>query len=369
MKLKNIITIFGAASFLWSCVDDSKEEETVNDFKITDILVNAADNIILPQFKDLKESVTELESAYTAFESESTSDNLLNLQNKHKESYSLWQSCSFVNYGNTNLITLSASLNTYPTDIEKVNVIFEKPEANLESGSYTKAIGFPGLDYLLFEGSDEEIIDRVSNEGSVYCFKNINLIKTKVETAYSFWTDDTDGFYSDFKTKSSTSDGSPFSSFLNGFVKNVEVLKNGQLGFPAGVFTLNVPDPTQSEALYSGISIQLYKEHLANLERVYKGQHLDGTDGKGLDDYLKYLGTTRELDGETENLNELILGVFSTLKQKADLLTGTINEAIGSQKEITDELYQKTKELVAYLKVDMMYAFKVQITYQDSDGD
>ena len=69
MKLKYIVTIIGAASLTWSCVDDSGKEETVDDFKITDILSNAADNIILPQFEDLKESVTELESAITTFKS------------------------------------------------------------------------------------------------------------------------------------------------------------------------------------------------------------------------------------------------------------------------------------------------------------
>ena len=351
----------------------SDNDETVEDkpdnFDVSTVLQNAADNIIIPQFNDLNESVTELESAYITFESSATSENLINFQEKFKNSYSLWQSCSFVNYGNTNLVSLGGTLNNYPTDTANINSIFTTPDANLEWAMYFDAIGFPGLDYVLFEGSEEEIIDRISNSGSLYCSKNIALIKTNVEEAYTFWKDDTDGFYSNFKTQTSKSVGSPFSSYVNGFVKNVEVLKNGQLGFPAGKFTLNYPQPDQSEALYSGISLQLYKEHLANLERIYRGQDLNGTDGLGLDDYLNYLGTTREVNGETENLNELILDVFSTLKEKSDLLTGTMNEAIGSQKEITDELYQKTKELVAYLKVDMTYAFDIQITYIESDGD
>ena len=375
MKLKYLVTIIGAASLTWSCVDGSEEEENVdnsnNEFNITDILVNAADNIILPQFKDLKESTIELNTAYNTFKSSKTSENLIDLQEKHKESYAFWQSCSFVNYGNTNLTTLAASLNTYPTDTANIHSIFATPDANLEWAMYFDAIGFPGLDYLLFEGSEDEALERVSNLGSGYIEKNIELIKTKSESAYTYWQEDTEGFYSSFKSKSSTSVGSPFSSFVNGFVKNVEVLKNGQLGYPAGKFTLNKPKPEQSEALYSGISVQLYREHLANLERVYKGESKGGTDGIGLDDYLQHLGTTRKSlsSGETENLNELILEVFSTLKEKADLLTGTMNEAIENQKEITDELYETTKQLVAYLKVDMTYAFDVKIEYIDSDGD
>ncbi|MBK20930.1 MAG: hypothetical protein CMP63_01245 [Flavobacteriales bacterium] len=68
-------------------------------------------------------------------------------------------------------------------------------------------------------------------------------------------------------------------------------------------------------------------------------------------------------------MNELILTTFNTLEEKANQLNGTMNEAIQNQSEITDELYQKIKELVAYLKVDMTNAIGVQITYIDNDGD
>lgn len=364
MKLKSLITITSAASLMWSCVNDSGNEN-VDDFDITEILANAADNIILPQFEDLKESTDKLNSAYADFQSSSTPENLTALQSKFKDSYALWQACSFVNYGNSTLVSLSGALNTYPTDTANINSTFGLTEVNLESASYVDAIGFPGLDYILFEGSENQITDRATTIGSEYCSNNVELIKTKSESAYNYWKNNTDGFYSDFKTNASKSVGSPFTFFVNGYVKNVEVLKNGQLGFPAGKFTLNNPQPNQSEALYSGHGVALFKAHLANLKRIYKGEDLLGTDGIGLDDYLKSLGTKR--DGQ--DLNELILTTFNTLEEKASQLSGTMNEAIQNQSEITDELYQKIKELVAYLKVDMTNAIGVQITYIDNDGD
>ena len=122
------------------------------------------------------------------------------------------------------------------------------------------------------------------------------------------------------------------------------------------------------DALKRWASLFFYKEHLSNLERLYKGQDLNGKDGVGLDDYLKYLGATIELNDATENLNELILGAFNTLKEKSNLLTGTMNEAIENQKDIIDELYSKTKELVVYLKVDMTYSFDVMIMYIGNDA-
>ena len=364
MKLLNLITIISAASLTWSCVNDSGNEN-IDDFDVTGILANVADNLIIPQFEDLKESTSELESAYANFESSGTPQNLLVLQKKFKESYSYWQSCSFVNYGNSTLNALSGTLNTYPTDTANINSIFSLSNVNLEFAIYADAIGFPGLDYLLFDGTEHEISSRVLDAGNEYCSSNIELIKSKSEAAYNFWKNNTDDFYSNFKTDDTKSETSAFTSFVNGYIKNVEVLKNGQLGFPAGKFTLNDPQPDQSEALYSGYSIDLFKAHLANLERIYKGEDVSGNDGVGLDDYLKALGTKRD----DQNLNELILTTFNTLEEKANQLTGTMNDAIENQKEITDELYMKIKELVAYLKVDMTNAIGVQITYIDSDGD
>ena len=345
--------------------DDDTTEDDSDDFDITEILANTADNLILPQFEYLKESVIDLETAHNVFQASPTPSNLLNLQDKFKESYIYWQSCSFVNYGNSELKSLASNLNTYPTDTGEINSIYDLPNANLESAYYVNAIGFPGLDYILFSGSESDIINRLSNEGKDYCSKNIDLIKSKCEGANSYWKNNTDAFYANFKSDDSKSLGSGFSNFLNGFIKSVEVLKNGQLGFPAGKFTLNNPQPNESEALYSGISLTLYKAHLSNLKRVYKGEDLLGDNGVGLDDYLKTLGTTRN----DKNLNELILETFNEMEILVNQLNGTTNEAIANQTSITDDLYKKTKELVAYLKVDMMNAFEVLINYMENDGD
>lgn len=364
MNFKNIFTIVSTASLMWSCGGNT-ENENVDNFDVSTILVNTADNLIIPQFGDLKASTIELETAFNDFEANPDASTLLNLQSKFKTSYSYWQACSFVEYGNTNLNSLSAALNTYPTDTANINSTFSNSIANLESASYTDAIGFPGLDYVLFKGTESEIISRLSNEGNDYCSKNIALIKSKIESAYSFWNDNNDSFYSDFISDKSKATGSGMSDFVNGFVKNVEVLKNGQLGFPAGKFTLNTPRPEQSEALYSGFSLDLFKAHLANLERVYKGENFSGSDGIGLDDYLKELGTLRN----GKNLNELILQTFEEIETLANTLNGTTNDAIANQTTITDELYVKTKELVAYLKVDMINAMGLLIAYEDNDGD
>lgn len=364
MRFKNILPIIITASLLWSCNNKTKNENTDN-FDVSTILTNVGDNIITPQYSELKSSIAVMKNDFKEFNGSPDATKLTELQNSFKAAYSDWQSCSFVNFGNTNITTLRNVFNTYPTDTGNVNSTFTVADLNLESLSYADAIGFPALDYILFQGTESEIINRLSGEANNFVKSNIDLMTTKSIAAFDFWNTSNDDYSTSFKTDNKKANGSGFSDFVNGYIQDVEILKNGQLAYPAGIIGGIKPRPNQSEALYSNYSLELFKAHLTNLENTYKGKDQLGTDGIGFDDYLSELGTKRDgLD-----LNELILGVFTSLQEKCDLLSGSMNDAIENQTSTTDEIYKKIKELVAYLKVDMTNAVGVQITYIDNDGD
>jgi predicted lipoprotein len=362
MSLKNIL-ILCAASLLWSCANNTKNEN-IDDFDVTKILVNAADNIIVPQLKGLKESAQEVDNAFSDFNQGPNSQNLSLLQSKFKSSYQAWQTCSFINFGNSSFNILANVLNTFPTDTQQINSLFQQTDPILELT--LAAIAYPGFDYTFFGGNENEIINRISTHGKIYCEKNIELIKSKSEDAYNFWKNDEDGYYTKFKSDDTKTISSPFTVYVNAFCKDLEVLKNDQLKAPGGQEFFIFPLPEQSEALFSGISLELFRAHLANLERIYTGDDISGSDGIGFDDYLKELGTLK--DGKY--LNDLILNTFATIEEKVNLLDGSINEAASSQKPIVDELYANVKKLVSYTKTDMSYAFGVNISYADpQDGD
>jgi uncharacterized protein len=364
MRFKRILSIIITASLLWSCNNKTKNENTDN-FDVSTILTNVGDNIITPQYSELKNSITVLKNDFKEFNDSPEAANLTKLQISFKTAYSDWQGCSFVNFGNTNITTLRNVFNTYPTDTGNVNSTFTVDTLKLESLSYANAIGFPALDYILFQGSEIEIVNRLSGEANNFVQKNIDLMSTKSIAAFDFWNTSDDDYSTSFKADNKKANGSGFSDFVNGYIQDVEILKNGQLGYPAGKFELGTPKPNQSEALFSNYSLELFKAHLTNLENTYKGKDQLGTDGVGFDDYLNELGTKR--DGK--DLNELILGVFTSLQTKCASLSGSMNDAIANEKSTTDEIYVKIKELVAYLKVDMTNAVGVQIAYIDNDGD
>ena len=379
MNKKNLMLIFIATSLVWGCVnskEDEKKEEEENitneeenqekKLDIKELLVNSADNIIIPQLEDLKNSSQGIETAFSEFTIEPTSDNLLNLQSKYKIGYLNWQSCSFINFGSSSSDYLANYLNIFPVKTDAIDSFHENPNDKLIWTKYVGARGFPGLDYLLFEGSQEDIINRLKGLGKEYCTKNIAFIKTYSTENYNFWKNNESNYYQEFTTDDTKTTTSPFSNLVNAFCKDLEVLKNEQLKAPGGQEFFILPVPTESEALYSGYSLDLFRAHLANLERIYKGENLSGVNGIGFDDYLSFLGTKR---GD-ENLNELILSTFSKIEELVNSLNGSINEAADNQKDTVDELYRNVKALVGYTKTDMTYAFGININYADpQDGD
>jgi predicted lipoprotein len=382
MKLYNLISIIIAASLTWGCVnskqekeEEKKEEEeniTNNEenqetqFDIKDLLVNSADNIIISQLEDLKNSSQGIEIAFSEFIVDPSPEKLVNLQSNYKSGYLNWQSCSFINFGSNSSDYFASILNTFPVQTDNINSFHNNPDDNLEWDKYFGARGYPGLDYVFFEGEEEDIINRLKGLGKEYSTKNIELIKSYSTNNYNFWKNNESNYYQEFTTDVTKTKTSPFTNLVNAFCKDLEVLKNEQLKAPGGQEFFTFPLPLESEALYSGYSLDLFKAHLSNLERIYKGEDLSGVNGIGFDDYLTFLGTKRE----DENLNELILSTFNKIEELVNSLNGSINDAAANQKDTVDELYRNVKALVGYTKTDMTYAFGVNITYADpQDGD
>tara|TARA_Y100000739_G_C20591448_1_gene458100 strand:- start:508 stop:1671 length:1164 start_codon:yes stop_codon:yes gene_type:complete len=387
MNIKISILIVIATSLLWGCVNSkeekekeeleenktSSEENKEEKFEIKELLINVADNIIIPQLKDLKNSSEKIESAFAEFIAAPAVDELTNLQASYKESYLIWQSCSFINFGSSSSDLLNYTLNTFPVVEDHMIKFFNSSGDNVEWSEYFDSRGYPGFDYILFEGTEEnlednqeDIINRLKGIGKEYFISNTNLIKTYSTNNYNFWENNENNYYQEFTTDDSKTTTSPFTKLVNAFCQDLEVLKNEQLKAPGGQEFFSFPVPSQSEALYSGYSLDLFKAHLSNLERIYKGENLSGENGIGFDDYLTHLGTKRGDD----NLNELILSTFIKLEDLVNSLNGSINEAAQNQEEIVDELYKNVKALVGFTKTDMTYAFGVNINYADpQDGD
>ena len=368
MRIKHITLLLITASLTWSCDSSKKNAEETNNIDVSQILTNVSENIIIERYKKLHETAEELNTSAVTFTSNVSLPNLDDLQNKFKLTYLAWQECSAFKFGYAETKGLRAVFNTFPTDAYEIKTLLTLVDPNYAKSKYYNSTGFPGLDYILFSHSNEDILNRFSVNDSIGGAKNYllgvaNIISSKSSEAYFFWKNNTDNYKSDFAGDKTKSVSSAFSNLVHEFVYDTEHMKNHQFSYPAGKYSPVNPDII--EAKYSGYNIQLLKAHLLSLKKLYLGENSTGDNGIGLDDYLIELKS--EKDGKS--LNTLIINQFDLIEIEIDKINGDLINAIDNQPDLVEKLHQELVILVGYFKGVMMGEFDVQAQWNSGDGD
>lgn len=339
-----------------SCVYDQRNF-------LFEVLDDIGNGIILPRYRKMDSLLVELNNAVITFSNDINETNLAVAQNKLKEAEKAWQKCSTFEFGPAEENSLRSHVNTFPTDTVSI-------EQKISSGSYDLssflAVGYkglPALDYLLFESSNNKLIQKFSSSANRVTFlKGVSeQLHNDVEEVYTLWKSTGNNYIETFVTTDGTDVSSSLSLLVNQFNFDYELLKNAKIGIPLGKQTLGVPYPEQTEAYYSGISAELARESLKGIFNLYHGISESGVDNNGLHDYLI------ELDNEplSSDINAQFESAIAALNSVPDPLS----ETIVSNPTIVDVAYEEIKKLVIYIKTDLCTEMEVSITYSDGDGD
>ena len=330
------------------------------------LLANMADNIIVPAYQALHESVAALEEATSAFTASPEAGRLQALQSSLHAARLAWQDANLFEFGPAESQALRATLNTYPADTARV-------EANVVSGSYSlasianrAAAGFPALDYLLHADEPSVTVEAFQSEPGrrQYLADNAAFIRSAVESTLQGWTSGATTYRATFlsQARGGTDAGSSFSMLTNALIKHYErFLRDGKIGIPAGVRSAGVPRPAATEALYAGYSAQLALANMEAVQRVFLGNALGGGAGTGFDDYLA------AADAEA-----LSLEIQSATGESLSALAGLqdpLSELVRQNPQPAVDAFTRMQRVVVLLKVDMTSILGVTITFQDNDGD
>lgn len=369
MKSKLLLSLALASSLFISCGEDDSSAN--GDFDYTTITTNVADNIIAPRYEEFQKATAQLKSDASTFNSTPNEANLTALQNSYKTANIAWQRVSFPGVGYpTTVSDLPKLINTFPTDTTKINELINDQDPNYSSTRFRDAFGFPALDFILYGASKANTVIKFTTAANAQGAKNfltaaVEQLNNEATKANNYWKNNTNGAVTAFKTNNEVNASSPFNLFFNGFMADVELLKNAQLGLPLGVYNLGTPQPDQAEALYSEIGIELWTEKLAALKKVYLGESEQGVNEVGFDDFL----IDQNIKRNGESLHDLILEVFTNIENTVADFDGTFNEEISTNKTAVTQLHSYKKELTAYLKVDMHNALGTTINFDSGDGD
>jgi len=372
-KLFPLLLLFIVGSCLIACSsDDPENDNSTDNFDRSLMLMNWADNIILPSYQNFSNETNALKEASDAFIAEITLENLNNLRQEWEEAYLSFQTVAMYEIGPAQNVALRSFLNTYPTDVASVDDLIESQNYNLADINFNDAQGFPALDYLLYgiAENDADILNLFDNDANGDKYRQflgdvVNRIDFLTNEVLEGWQS---GYRDVFVQNSGSSANSSTNRMANLFMEYYEVrLRNGKIGFPAGVFSGGNLEPSKVEALYRrDLSKSLTLEALNAHQEFFNGNAINGaTSGESFAQYLDFLNTMKE----GENLSTLINEQYNITRNDISNLNDNFYEQITTNNSQMLEAFESLQDNVIYLKSDMFSALSIALEFDSGDGD
>ncbi|WP_136467408.1 imelysin family protein [Flagellimonas onchidii] len=365
---------------IWACSSDGSGGDTggTDDdgvpvtFDRGAMLVNWADNIIIPSYKAFQSELSNLNAAFETFSADKTVANLEALRTAWVNAYTAWQTVSMFEIGPAESVGYRLNVNTYPTDIEVI-------ESNISSGTYDLSLpsnrdtkGFPALDYLLngLEENDTDLVARWSSgteaENTLdYIAALLTDMITLTDGVVSEW----EGTYRNtFVENDGSSATASVDRYVNDYIFYFEkFLRAGKMGIPLGAFSGD-QTPNTVEVLYKPeLSKSMFLEGLTAVQDFFNGKHFDSTTtGESLASYLNALNTVKEGEDLSKRINDQMDSARDAVTGLGDFKTEieTNNPAVDMFRA-----YDEVQKVVPLLKVDMVSAMSISIDFVDADGD
>ncbi|NBC64561.1 MAG: peptidase M75 superfamily protein [Bacteroidetes bacterium] len=378
MKKFSIVLILGLI-LLWGCTDDNPSGPDADDFDREEILVNWADNIILPAFEAFSTTTANLKTAGENFTADPNQQTFQELHDAWKTSYLAWQHVSMFEMGKAMDVRFREYLNTYPVSANESSPNADQTiQKNIQTGTYNLELpslrdtqGFPALDYMLngLGDSDDAILEYyITHQDAEEYKKYINDLVTRMDQltdeVLEHWES---GYRDQFVSNSGNGANASLDMMVNDYIFYYEkVLRAGKVGIPAGVFS-GTPLSSHVEAYYSDdFSKELLLEALGAAQNFFNGKHFGSQEsGESLASYLDYLNTMKE----GADLTQLINNQFESARNQADNLNTDFVTQIETDNSEMLATYDELQKNVVFLKVDMLQALNINVDYVDADGD
>ena len=371
LKLGSIV--FSLTLIFTACSNRSggSEDESSDNFDRGAMLVNWADNIIVPAYTSFNSKTMELKAKTTDFTSNPTIEKLQDLRATWVDAYISFQNVSMFEIGKAEELRFRNRLNVYPTDVPQIEGFITNGNYNLDLPSTIDAQGFPALDYMIngLGNDDIEILSFYTTNNKADSYKQylqtlsetISSLTNEVLTSWSA------GYRDVFVSNTASSASGAVDKFTNAYILYYEKsLRAGKVGIPAGVYSNGVL-PQNVEAFYKkDISKKLLLEAIDATYNFFNGKSFNGnTNGPSFKSYLDYLNTIKN----GENLSALMNNQFTTIRNKASELNPNFVLQIETDNSKLEETFDELQRNVVLMKVDMVQAMNIAIDYVDADGD
>lgn len=368
---RGVWLVVAALIVVASCKKEKKDNSDETGLDRKPMLVNYADNYIVPAYTAMANSLAQLKTKVDAFVTSPDETKLNELKTACSEANLLWQRVDMLEFGPAEDVSLRMYINTYPVTVSKVEANISSGNFDLEPFGNKDAQGFPALDYLLnglAAGSAATLPYYTSDVNAAnrkqYLQSIVNKMVQKVQGVKEAWG----SYRNTFVESTGTDVNSSLSKLVNAYVLYYErYLRSGKVGLPAGAMT-GTAVPEITESYYSPESANGYAlTALQAFTRFYEGAAFDGSStGSSMKDYLKSIGTK---DENGTLIADLVTTKLSEAESKLKAFSTPLKDGVKNNRPEVLGIYDALQQVVPLLKVDMVSAFGISITYTDNDGD
>ncbi|MEL7005126.1 MAG: imelysin family protein, partial [Bacteroidota bacterium] len=315
--VKKIVPL-GLILILFSCSDDSGSDTV--DFDRGPILENLANNIIVPSYENLVSTTDVLITETESFVQDRSEQNLTDVKDAWLNARLSWKTSEAFTFGPIDQRFLDTKMDLFPISI----VGLQNAIADFDgSDDYLNLVGsdkkgFGAMEYLLFAGTDEEILQRFEDEKYQGYLRLLSVdVNSIAETVLNDWNT---SYTTEFIANTGNDAGASITLYTNDMIELVEIIKNFKLSIPFGTRTGTDPFPDLVESPHAGLSKQLILQNLDVVEEIFTG-----ATGSGLDDYLNTLNISLD-DGQP--LSEAILDQIEECRRLTNALTDLKDDVV-----------------------------------------
>ncbi len=339
------------------------------------LLVNLADNIIVPAFEDFQSKLSALDTAKENFVNDLNQNNLDALSTAWLDAYKVWQYVEMFNIGkaetieNTNYRGFVLFFNIYPLEVADVQNGAANKSYDFTSANYHDAQGFPALDFLIhgIADADATVIEKFTNNTNKDGYVDYlnDAIARMVSLNDDILNDWKNSYRNSFVANTESSTTGSVNKTVNDYVFYYEKgLRANKFGIPAGNFSNN-PLPEKVEAFYKkDVSKELALVALNAVQDFFNGKAYNSSaTGESYKSYLAAL--------DRSDLASIINLKFDTAREKIQDLDNDFYNQVNIDNTKMTQAYDALQSAVVSLKVDMMGALQVVLDegFVDADGD
>ncbi|PIB36642.1 hypothetical protein BFP72_15155 [Reichenbachiella sp. 5M10] len=356
MRYYPILFVCLTASLLIAC-----ETNNSPSFDRQPMLIQMADQIILPGYEDFLATASLLDTQVDAFAKNPTNETLAACQAAWKKAALSWKNTESFNIGPVRTRSLSSKIHYYPTPASFIETAVSNYSG---SDDYIQTLGsnrkgLAAIEFLLFSSDEHETLSQFSDEKRMAI---LSLYTSDLVTIATRILNEWETYRADFIALSGSGTSSSASLLANQLLESLSNLNIKKLGNPMGLTDVSSSvNPDLVESPYAQESLEWIKVNLLSIAQTF-----NGGEGTGYDDYLDALAI--DFDQNT-TLSARINQQIQVCLEAANAINQPLQTAVVNDPLAVEALLAETQSLLSLMHTDMMSNIGLTVTPSDNDGD